>query len=151
MQEYQTDITPYRPNSSSTYYPDKTEVNLSTQENIYLYAANKLWIAYGLAISATALIASLGMAAIVANNASFSNKFSTILRLSRAAQLSSEIHHADRQGRDPLPAYAKQATVRFSQEQMSETRDSNIYTLVNREGKDDEREITTQEKLSEHS
>lgn len=103
---------------------------MTTLDNIYIYAVYKLWLAYGLAIGATALTASFGMAAIIVNNASFSNRFSTILRLSRGAQLSKEINHADLSGRDPLPAYAEKATVRFSQEQMSGTRDSIAYTLV---------------------
>ncbi|KAK4693726.1 hypothetical protein P7C71_g3725, partial [Lecanoromycetidae sp. Uapishka_2] len=140
-----------QPNTSSIYYPNKTKVQLATSENIYIYAAYKLWLAYGLAIGATALIALFGMVAILANHASFSNKFSTILRLSRGAQLSYEINHADLGGQDPLPAYAKKTTVRFSQEQMLATRDSNAYTLVDREGKDDEHEVTTQERQSEQS
>lgn len=144
-------IIPYRPNTSSIYYLDKTEVQLATRENIYIYAAYKLWLAYGLAVGATALIVLFGIAAIIANHASFSNRFSTILRLSRGAQLSHEINPADLGGRDPLPAYAKKATVRFSQEQVSGTEDSNAYTLVDREGKDDEREVTTQERQSEQS
>ena len=37
-------------------------------------------------------------------------------------------------GRDPLPAYAEKATVRFSPEQMAGTRDSIAYTLVDRKG-----------------
>lgn len=151
MRKCRADIIPYRPNTSSIYYPDKTEVRLATRENIYIYAAYKLWLAYGLAVGATALIALLGMAAIIANHASFSNKFSTILRLSRGAQLSHEINHADLWGRDPLPAYAEKATVRFSQEQMSGTRDANAYTLVDREGNDKEREVTTQERQKEQS
>lgn len=144
-------IIPYRPNSSSIFYPEKTKVQFATLENIYIYAVYKPWLAYGLAIGATALIALFGVAAIIANQASFSNRFSTIFRLSRGAQLSNEIDHADLSGRDPLPAYAEKATVRFSQEQMSGTEDSNAYTLVDREGRDDEPEIASQETQSEQS
>ena len=103
-------ITCCRPNSSSIYYPAKTKVTSSTRENVYIYAAHKLWLAYGLAIGFTALIAIFGMAAIVANHAPFSNKFSTILRLSRGAQISSEIKQTDLSAQDPLPAYAGEAT-----------------------------------------
>ena len=144
-------IIPYRPNTSSVYYPGKTKVQFATLDSIYTYAVYKLWLAYGLAIGATALIALFGVAAIIANQASFSNRFSTIFRLSRGAQLSNEIDHADLSGRDPLPAYAKKASVRFSQEQMSGTNDSNAYTLVDREGNDDEREVTTQEQTTSTS
>lgn len=134
-------IIPYRANTSSIYYPEKTRVQFATLENIYIYAVYKLWLAYGLAIGATAMIALVGVAAMIANQASFSNKFSTIFRLSRGAQLSNEIDHADLSGRDPLPAYAEKATVKFSQEQMSGTKDSNAYTLVDRDGNNDGREI----------
>lgn len=139
------DIIPNRPNTASIFYPERTEVQITTRENIYIYAANKLWLAYGLAVGATALIVLLGIAAIIANHASSSNKFSTILRLSREAQLNCEINQADLWGRDPLPAYAKKATVRFSREQMLEAKSSKVYTLVDVEGRDDEREAPTQE------
>lgn len=142
---WQADIVPYRPNASSAYLPDKTEVTSTTGENIYIYAASKLWLAYGLAVGATAVIASLGLAAMIANNASFSDKFSTILRLSRGAQLNYEINHTDLSGRDPLPAYAKKATVRFSSQRMSEMKDPNAYMPVDREVEDDEREIRAKE------
>ena len=80
----------------------------------------------------TALIASFGLVAMIVNNASFSNSFSTVLQLSRGAQLSHEINDADLWGRDPLPAYAQEATVRFSQKQISRKRDEDAYTLVDR-------------------
>ncbi|KAL9601503.1 MAG: hypothetical protein Q9219_002455 [cf. Caloplaca sp. 3 TL-2023] len=138
-----------QPNVSSIYYPDKTEVKSSTRENIYIYAASKLWLAYGLSIGASALIALFGVAAIASNNASFSNRFSTILRLSRGAQLNYEINHQDMSGRDPLPAYAKKVTVRFPPEQVLGTRDGSSYKLVDKEGKDDGRESMTQGRHSE--
>ncbi|KAL8921890.1 MAG: hypothetical protein Q9208_005494 [Pyrenodesmia sp. 3 TL-2023] len=143
-----------QPNSSSVYFPNKTEVISSTGENIYVYAASKLWLAYGLAVGATVLIASLGLAAMIANGASFSNRFSTHLRLSRGAQLSYEINHGDLSGQDPLPAYARRMTVRFSPQQMSKTKDRNagedderdIRTKQRKRGEDDERDISTKQR-----
>lgn len=98
-----------QPNTSSTYHPNATLVHFSTRENIYLYSASKLWLAYGLAISATFLIVVFGIVAIVANDASFSNKFSTVLRMGRGAELTEEggsglkegIKEEDFQGRNP--------------------------------------------------
>ncbi|KAK0919569.1 hypothetical protein LTR91_002466 [Friedmanniomyces endolithicus] len=119
-----------QPNSSSIYYPAKTKVTLATRENIYIYAAYKLWLAYGLAIAATALIAVCGLAAMLANGASFSNSFSTILRLSRGAQLDRKVQDADLSGRAPLPGYLEKATVRFSQEQVLGGDQKRGYTLV---------------------
>ncbi|KAL8685418.1 MAG: hypothetical protein Q9218_007774 [Villophora microphyllina] len=138
-----------QPNSSSIYYPDKTEVISTTRENIYIYSASKLWLAYSLAVGATALIAVFGIVAIIANRASFSNKFSTILRLSRGAQMSYEINQKDLSGWDPLPDYASKATVRFSQEEMSGTRDGMVYSLVDKEGRNDDRGVSIQERWSE--
>ncbi|CAO1604955.1 hypothetical protein XANCAGTX0491_008495 [Xanthoria calcicola] len=129
-----------QPNVSSAYLPNKSEVISTTGENIYIYSASKLWLAYGLAVGATAIIASLGLAAMIANEASFTNRFSTILRLSRGAQLSYEINHADLSGRDPLPIYAKKATVRFSPQSVSQLKDQNAYMLVDREIEEDDRE-----------
>ncbi|KAK0883908.1 hypothetical protein LTR87_002386 [Friedmanniomyces endolithicus] len=119
-----------QPNSSSIYYPAKTKVTLATLENIYVYAAYKLWLAYGLAIAATALIAACGLAAMMANGASFSDSFSTILRLSRGAQMDRKVQIADLSGRAPLPGYLEEATVRFSQEHMSDSSQKSGYKLV---------------------
>ncbi|KAK1819883.1 hypothetical protein LTR12_005758 [Friedmanniomyces endolithicus] len=119
-----------QPNSSSIYYPAKTKVTLATRENIYIYAAYKLWLAYGLAIAATALIAACGLAAMFANGAAFSNSFSTILRLSRGADLDRKVQTADLSGRAPLPGYLAEATIRFSHEQMLDSRQKSGYTLV---------------------
>ena len=118
---------------------------MSTRENIYTYATYKLWLAYGLAVGATALIALFGLAAMVANNASFANRFSTVLRLSRGAQLNCKINWADLSGQEPLPAYAKEATVSFSQAQTAGYKDGDGYALVDTAGKEDEQEVTTQE------
>jgi len=149
--ECQADTIFHRPNTSSIYYPDKTQVHLATRENIYIYAAYKLWLAYGLAIGATALIALCGTAAIIANNASFSNRFSTILRLARGAQLSHEINQTDLSGRDPLPPYVEKAAVKFPQAQILGSRDGSTYMLVGRGIKDNEPEVTAQERQSGQS
>ncbi|GIZ41227.1 hypothetical protein CKM354_000454000 [Cercospora kikuchii] len=103
-------------NSSSPFYPPPTNVTLSMRTNIYVYPAFKLWLAYGLAIGVTALIVCFGLAAMVANDAAFSYQFSTLLRLSRGADLSAEIEQEDLDGRDPLPDYLKGLNVRFWRE-----------------------------------
>jgi hypothetical protein len=48
------------------------------------------------------------------NNASFSAEFSTILRASRAADISEEIRDGDASGKDPQPKYFAKATVAFA-------------------------------------
>lgn len=131
-----------QPNSSSIYYPNKTLVTFSTRENIYIYSVSKLWLAYGLAVGTTALIAASGLGAILANHASFSNKFSTVLRLSRGAHISCEINQKDLSGRDPLPDYAKKATVKFLRDETS-AKDGKVYNLVDIAGVDDDRKVSS--------
>ena len=62
---------------------------------------------------------------MIANDASSSDKFSTVLRLSRGAQLSYEINSPDLSGRDPLPAYANRMTVRIAPERAGERKVGN--------------------------
>lgn len=88
--------------------------------NIYVYPAYKLWLAYGIAIGITALIVCFGLAAIVANDASFSPSFSTWMRLSRGAELSGEVKQEDLKGQDPLPRYLIELNVRFWREKRGE-------------------------------
>ena len=52
----------------------------------------------------------------------------------------------DLSGRDPLPTYAEDATVTFSQEGMSGKGDSTAYKLVDREGKDDDSETAVRQR-----
>lgn len=81
---------------------------------VYIYARSRLWLAYGLGIACSTLIVCIGMLAIYMNGASFSNTFSTLLRLGRGASLSSEIEKVDLDGQDPLPEYIKDMKVKFS-------------------------------------
>ncbi|RSL64595.1 hypothetical protein CEP53_003997 [Fusarium sp. AF-6] len=103
-----------QPNKHSTFKPNDTEVTFSTMHPVYIYARNRLWFAYGLGISCSTLIVCIGMLAIYMNGASFSNTFSTLLRLGRGASLSSEIEKVDLDGRDPLPEYIKDMKIKFS-------------------------------------
>lgn len=101
-----------RPNFSSPFAPPQlTITTLETWHNTYRYNAATLWIPYGLAIGVTALAVLGGYAALVANGAAFSDKFSTIFRVSRAAGLNVEVQGVDGRGRDPLPGYLGRARV----------------------------------------
>ncbi|RSM02832.1 hypothetical protein CEP52_007730 [Fusarium oligoseptatum] len=103
-----------QPNKHSAFKPNDTEVAFSTMHPVYIYARNRLWLAYGLGIACSTLIVCIGMLAIYMNGASFSNTFSTLLRLGRGASLSSEIEKVDLDGRDPLPEYIKDMKIKFS-------------------------------------
>ncbi|RSL68340.1 hypothetical protein CEP54_002880 [Fusarium duplospermum] len=103
-----------QPNKHSAFKPNDTEVTFSTMHPVYIYARNRLWLAYGLGIACSILILCIGMLAIHMNGASFSNTFSTLLRRGRGASLSSEIEKVDLDGRDPLPEYIKDMKIKFS-------------------------------------
>ncbi|KAF7189635.1 hypothetical protein HII31_09079 [Pseudocercospora fuligena] len=88
------------------------------------------------------VIVIFGIFAILLNNAAYSDDFSTILRLARGAQLSTSMHPADADGKDPLPAYLKSAKVIFAAKggssielRKSSSNDSLISTLSWRKGK----------------
>lgn len=55
----------------------------------------------------------LGLLAHVANGGSYSTIFSTIMRTTREASLSTPLEFADTSGKDPLPKYIAQATITF--------------------------------------
>jgi hypothetical protein len=63
----------------------------------------KLWIAYALATLGAAVPVALGLYTIFATGASYSNEFSTILRVSRRAHLDKDVSDLAADGRDPLP------------------------------------------------
>lgn len=83
-------------------------------QNIYVYAASTLWLAYGLAILATAFAVGIGIIALALSGAAFSSNFSTIFRISRTARISEEVTAAESDGRQPLPERLAKARVVFS-------------------------------------
>ena len=60
------------------------------------------------------------------SGASYSNNFSTIVRVSRTAELSNEVKDDDRTGYDPLPTYLKHARLYIS----SETTTANVHEMT---------------------
>ncbi|MDI1487031.1 MAG: hypothetical protein OHK93_006294 [Ramalina farinacea] len=107
----------FQPNYSSHFAPpNSTNVSLPIFHNIYTYDRETLWISYGLSIFFTTLAATAGIIAVLLNGASYSNNFSTIVRVARTADLSTEILDKERDGfgRDPLPKYLKHARLNMS-------------------------------------
>ncbi|KAI9710459.1 MAG: hypothetical protein M1812_007427 [Candelaria pacifica] len=103
-----------QPDYSSAGAPPKTLVTQFTSQTVYVYAANKLWAAYGVAAVFTLGSVIIGILTILADGASYSNAFSTVLRVARAAELSIEVQESDLDGRDPLPTHLAKATVAIS-------------------------------------
>ena len=82
-------------------------MSLPTYQSVYSYNKVTLWIAYGLSIFFSALAAIAGIVAIILSGASYSNEFSTIVRVTKTGDLDVEIgdRKSDGFGRDPLPGY----------------------------------------------
>jgi hypothetical protein len=106
-------LASYRPNRSSVTAPPPTNVSFVTYQNTYVYSAAKLWLAYGLAILFAFLATMVGLMSLYINGSSYSNTFSTVMRITRDAQLSVEISKEDGTGANPLPAYIANATISF--------------------------------------
>jgi hypothetical protein len=101
----------FRPNLTDRAKLPQTKVTVQTYHNVYVYTARRLWIAYALAASCATIAVALGLYTIVATGASYSNEFSTILRVSRHAHLEKEVSDGAADGRDPLPKYLAKATL----------------------------------------
>lgn len=86
-------------------------MSLPSYRPIYSYDQVTLWIAYGLSILFSALAAIAGIVAIVLGGASYSNQFSTIVRVAKTCDLDVDIvdPKSDGFGRDPLPDYLERA------------------------------------------
>ncbi|EME86581.1 uncharacterized protein MYCFIDRAFT_77574 [Pseudocercospora fijiensis CIRAD86] len=80
--------------------------------NTYSYNWTKLWLAYGAATVATLATVAIGLVSLVTTGTSYSNKFSTTIRVSRDATLDALIGKEDRSGQDPLPPYISK--IRFA-------------------------------------
>jgi hypothetical protein len=104
----------YRPNYSSQDTPPGAIVTQFTSQTIYIYAADKLWAAYGTAALVTTLLVIIGFLKIIADGKSYGNSFSTVFRIVQAAKLSVKIQESDLDGKNPLPLYLEKATVVIS-------------------------------------
>jgi hypothetical protein len=69
----------------------------------------QLWISYCVSVIFVLLAIFIGVFALLLNAESYSNDFSTNLRVSRTAELSVKVMEKDRSGRDPLPTYLQDA------------------------------------------
>jgi hypothetical protein len=104
-------ILPSRPNLTNTAKLPQTKVTVQTYHSVYVYTARRLWIAYALAASSAIVAVAIGLYTIVSTGTSYSNEFSTILRVSRHAHLDHEGSQGAADGRDPLSKYLAKATL----------------------------------------
>jgi hypothetical protein len=82
-----------------------TTVDIHRVYNAYSYNWRRLALAYGIAITSTFCAILVGCYTIVSTGFSYSNKFSTIVRVSRSEKLDVLIAPEDRRGHDPLPEH----------------------------------------------
>lgn len=90
---------------------------MTTYRNIYAYSQCILWTAYGIALGVPILSVILGVMIYFVNHGSYSSKFSTILRTTRAADITTGLNIEDVNGKDPLPDHIADATISFHNDQ----------------------------------
>lgn len=88
---------------------EPTTITERVPRNVYTYAARRLWIAYGLALALTLLVVGAGCVNVVNAGATYSNRFSTVLRTTRGAELDTLVTTEHRGGEDPAPRAVRQA------------------------------------------
>ena len=80
---------------------------------VYVYSRRILWISYGIAIGFTLLSICSGIFAALAQNASYTTKFSTILRMAQVLQVSAPFLLEDAGGEDPTPKRVNEIEIWF--------------------------------------
>jgi hypothetical protein len=92
---------------------ESSNATIQTWPNVYIYRRNNLLISYGVALSLTMLVCEIGLATIYRNRASYSNAFSTVLRISRGRLEGSDslLIDRDQSGADPLSRHLAKAQV----------------------------------------
>lgn len=94
-------------------------VTITSIQNTYAYSPEDLWLAYGLAAFFTCIAALSGFVTMFSHHASYANNFSMVLRATRNAHISEELHQADLLGQDPIPAHVQKAVVTLGPRQIS--------------------------------
>lgn len=98
-------------NYSSRLGPNNVPVTTTQIVNLYSFSKSALWITYGVALLLTLGVGGVGLHAHVSSHGSYTSKFSTILRTTRGATLSTSIEAVDENGQDPLPKYIAKSTI----------------------------------------
>lgn len=112
--------------SDPTFLEDSTEtveITYSVSENIYAYNSKNLLISYGLAIGFALVAKVAGCVSIYCNGASYSNKFSTVLRTTSGQELEELVASKDRSGVDPLPKSLAERRIDLRNGQLSSEHD----------------------------
>jgi hypothetical protein len=90
-------------------------ITLRHTRNIYSYRHSNLLLSYGLALGLSLLACIVGWVSVINNNASYSNRFSTVLRVFSRGNAIGFVAPEDCKGTDPLPRYLAKARIDLSQ------------------------------------
>lgn len=83
-------------------------VTVTNYPQVYQYKPKDLWIAYGIAMLATAIAAVVGLHAVWIRGEGYSSRFSTIVRVAKNTGLDRLLDGQD-DGSDPLPEHIARA------------------------------------------
>ncbi|GIZ46349.1 hypothetical protein CKM354_000947700 [Cercospora kikuchii] len=120
-------------NESSPLAPQRVNVTYGLYGNVYSYATDKLWLAYGIAIGVTVLNVIIGIIAICRTGASYTGNFSTIARAARNADIGADMREDRFPGSDPLPkSMAKAHLHLYGNETSSEHKHLGSVTVTER-------------------
>ncbi|KAF2170478.1 hypothetical protein M409DRAFT_51517 [Zasmidium cellare ATCC 36951] len=86
-----------------------TNVTITTVRNVYAYNRQRLWLAYGLAVGFCFVVLCVGCFVVLRAGATYSNKLSTVLRVTGGDRVDVDIDPNDRGGADLLPAHLEKA------------------------------------------
>jgi hypothetical protein len=120
--------------STEAYLQNSTEdihIKYNITQNTYAYDSRNLLISYGLAVSFALLAGIAGCISILSNGASYSNRFSTILRTTRGQELEELIAHNDRTGVDPLPKHLEKSRIDLRRGQVESQHDVDAWRPEN--------------------
>ncbi|KAI4734692.1 hypothetical protein E4T50_14767 [Aureobasidium sp. EXF-12298] len=106
-----------QPDPRTPFFPPPVNVTTTVYRNVYAYSAAVLLLAYGTALLIAIVTVVAGSLAIFSSGVSYSSSFSTVLRTTSHALVSTEISRDDASGQDPLPKHLAQATIRFDHDE----------------------------------
>jgi hypothetical protein len=100
-------------------------------QNTYAYDSRNLFVSYGMAVSFALIAGIAGCASILSNGASYSNRFSTVLRTTRGQELEELVVHNDRTGVDPLPEHLEKSRIDLRRGQVESQHDVDTWRPEN--------------------
>ncbi|KAG9696323.1 hypothetical protein KCU95_g3523, partial [Aureobasidium melanogenum] len=102
-----------QPDPKTPFFPPPVNVTTIVYHNLYAYSAAVLLLAYGTALLIAIVTVVAGSLVIFSSGVSYSSSFSTVLRTTSHASMSTKITREDAGGQDPLPKHLAEATITF--------------------------------------